>query len=158
MSDAPIPPDRAAQLLDDILASPPELAAVIEAQRAVIAAITPDVLAAALALPRRRLIGMGSSRFAALDAASRWRLSGIDAAAETASASGASRGGADTLALVISSSGTTAESVAAARRHRLAGSLVIAMTSRPASPLEAEADIVLPLRGAQAESSGMATL
>jgi glucosamine--fructose-6-phosphate aminotransferase (isomerizing) len=124
----------------------------------VIASLPAGVLDDALARPRRRLIGMGSSRFAALDAAARWRLAGQDAIAETASASGPSRGGADTLAIVISSSGSTAEAVAAAKRHRAEGSLVLAMTSWPASALAAEADIVLPLRAERSEASGIATL
>lgn len=154
----PPPTDRVAQFLDDILASPAALAAVVGAQRAVFAALPAGVLEEALARPRRRLLGMGSSRFAALDAAARWRLAGRDAVAETASASGLSRGGPDTLAIVISSSGSTVEAVAAAKRHRAAGSLVIAMTSRPASALAWEADIVVPLRAKRAETSGIATL
>ncbi len=158
MGRTPVPADRVAQFLDDILASPVELAAVIGAQRAVLASLPGGVLGEALARPRRVLIGMGSSRFAALDAAARWRLAGLDAAAEMASASGPSRGGADTLAIVISSSGSTVEAVAAAKRHRAAGSAVIAMTSRPGSALAWEADIVMPLRGTRAETSGIATL
>jgi glucosamine--fructose-6-phosphate aminotransferase (isomerizing) len=151
-------PDRAEQFLDDILAAPDEFAGVLSVQRAAIAALQAGRLDELLARPRRRLIGMGSSRFAAIDAAARWRIGGFDAVAETASASGPSRGGPDTLAIVISSSGSTAETVAAAGRHRDAGSHVLAMTSRPDSELAARADTVLPLRAARAETSGVATL
>ena len=150
--------DRAELFLGDILAAPVEFSAVIAGQRTLLASLPAGKLDAALALPRRRLLGMGSSRFAAMDAAARWRLAGHDAVAETASASGLSRGGPDTLAIVTSSSGVTAEAVAAARRHREAGSLVLAMTSWPHSALAAEADIVLPLRAVRAEASGLATL
>ena len=150
--------DRAGQFLQDILAAPPELAAVSAAQRAVIAGPFASALAAVLARRRRRLVGMGSSRFAAMDAASRWRLHGHDAVAEVASASGSTPGGPDTLAIAISNSGSTAEVVAAARRHRAQGSWVLAMTSRPDSPLAAEAHLVLPLRADRPEISGIATL
>jgi fructoselysine-6-P-deglycase FrlB-like protein len=152
------PVDRAEQFLSDILAAPAELEAVIATQRAVLAGLPAGHLDELLARPRRRLIGMGSSRFAAMDAAARWRLSGGDAVAETASAWGLSRGGPDTLAIVISSSGATAETVAAARRHRAAGSHVLAMTSRPDSALAAEADTVLPLLATRVETSGIASL
>ncbi len=154
----PTEPDRVTQFLGDTLASPVELADVLAVQRATLASLSHGVLAQLLARPRRRLIGMGSSRFAALDAAARWRRAGLDAVAETASASGPSRGGADTLAIVVSSSGSTAEAVAAANRHRAEGSLVLAMTSWPSSALAAQAHIVLPLRGVRAEASGIATL
>jgi fructoselysine-6-P-deglycase FrlB-like protein len=152
------PVNRDELFLRDILAAPAELPAVAAAQRAVLDALPPGRLDAALAMPRRRLIGMGSSRFAAMDAAARWRLHGRDATAETASASDGSPGGPDTLAIVISSSGSTAETVAAARRHRQAGSLVLAMTSSSNSALAREAHIILPLRADTAEASGLATL
>jgi glutamine---fructose-6-phosphate transaminase (isomerizing) len=146
--------DRAARLLDDVLAGPAELEAVIAAQRAAFPAVPREVLER----PRRRLVGMGSSGFAARDAAARWRWQGHDAAAETASAWGSSRGGPGTLAIAISSSGSTPEVVAAARRHRDDGSYVVALTSRPGSALSAIADAVLPLRAARDETAGIATL
>jgi glutamine---fructose-6-phosphate transaminase (isomerizing) len=146
--------DRAARLLDDVLAGPDELAAVIAAQRAAFLAVPKE----ALARPCRRLLGMGSSGFAARDAAARWRWRGHDAAAEIASASGASPGGPGTLAIAISSSGTTPEVVAAARRHRAAGSYVVVLTAQPASALATVADAVLPLRAARDETAGIATL
>jgi fructoselysine-6-P-deglycase FrlB-like protein len=106
--------------------------------------------------PRWRLIGMGSSRFAALDAAAVLRGAGRDAVAEVASASDASPPGPDTLAIVISNSGRTPETVAAAARHR-DRSDVLALTA-PDSPLSAAADAVLPLVAQRPETSGIATL
>jgi glucosamine--fructose-6-phosphate aminotransferase (isomerizing) len=144
---------RVDELADDILAAPDELAAALDQHQAAIAALPEELLDR----PRWRLIGMGSSRFAALDAAAAMRAAGRDAAAEVASASGGSPPGADTLAIVISNSGRTAESVAAAARHRHR-SAVLAVTANPESPLAREADAVLPLVAGRAETSGIATL
>lgn len=76
--------DRSAQLLDDVLAGADELRAVLVLQRAAIASLPSE----ALARPRRCLVRMGSSAFAARDAAARGRHAGRDAIAEVASASG----------------------------------------------------------------------
>ena len=146
--------DRCEAFRSDILAAPDELAAVLDAQARAIAGLPADVLAQ----PRWRVVGMGSSRFAAQDAAVRLRADGLDAAAETASASGPSRGGPDTLAIVVSSSGRTPEVLAAAERHRGASSFVIALTARPDSPLAQRADAVLPLVGVRTETAGIACL
>jgi fructoselysine-6-P-deglycase FrlB-like protein len=143
---------RVEELLDDILAAPDELVRVLDQHQRGIAAL-PEGL---LDRPRWRLIGMGSSRFAALDAAAALRAAGRDAVAEVASASGGSEPGADTLAIVISNSGRTAETVAAARRHHHQSG-VIALTA-PNPPLAAAADAVLPLVASHAETSGIATL
>src|SRR5689334_21155957 len=125
---------RVDELLDDILAAPDELAAALDQHQRGISSL-PDGL---LDRPRWRLIGMGSSRFAALDAAAALRAAGRDAVAEVASASDGSAPGPDTLAIVISNSGRTAETVAAAARHR-DRSPVLALTA-PDSPLAAQAD------------------
>jgi fructoselysine-6-P-deglycase FrlB-like protein len=146
-------PDRSAAFLTDILAAPDELAAVLDAQAQAIAGLPDDMLAR----PRWRLIGMGSSRFAALDAATRLRGAGLDAAAEAASASEPSPAGPDTLAIVVSSSGRTPEALAAAERHRGA-SFVLGLTARPDSPLASLADTLLPLVGARGETAGIASL
>jgi glucosamine--fructose-6-phosphate aminotransferase (isomerizing) len=143
---------RVDELLDDILAAPDELAAVLDQHQRGISSL-PDGL---LDRPRWVLIGMGSSRFAALDAAATLRAAGREAVAEVASASGGSGAGPDTLAIVISNSGRTAETVAAAARHRHR-SAVLALTA-PDSSLAAEADAVLPLVAGRAETSGIATL
>ena len=107
--------------------------------------------------PRWRLMGMGSSRFAALDAATRLRAAGIDAAAELASGSLPSEPRGDTVAVLISNSGSTTEVVEAADRHR-AGSYVIAVTGDPTSPLATRADAVIPLVAERAEAAGIASL
>jgi len=100
----------------------------------------------ALAARARRvlLVGMGSSRFAALDAATLLRSHGLDAAAETASTGRPQPAGADTLVLAISATGGSAETVAAMRRH-VGTSMVVGITSRPESPIGREADVCLPI-------------
>lgn len=150
MSD---PEDRCAALLDDILAGPDELSAVLIAQADAFA----DVPLVALARPTWRLVGMGSSRFAALDAAARLRSAGRDAATEIASASGGSPGGRDVLVIAISASGATPEVVDAAQRHRWS-SFVLGLTARSASPLAVAVDAVVPLAAGRVERSGVATL
>ncbi len=145
--------DRVEAFLADILTAPGELATVLGVQARAVVALPAD----ALARPRWRLIGMGSSRFAALDAAARLRAVGVDAVAETASASGPSPASTDTLAIVISSSGRTPEVLAAADRHR-GTSFVIALTGRADSPLVGLADAVVPLVGERAETAGIASL
>ena len=144
---------RVDDLAEDILAAPDELAVVIDLHKRGIAAL-PEGL---LDRPRWVLIGMGSSGFAARDAAAALRSVGHDAFAEVASASGGTPPGADTLAIVISNSGRTAETVAAAARHHHRSG-VIALTSEPASALAAEADAVLPLVAERSETSGISTL
>jgi glutamine---fructose-6-phosphate transaminase (isomerizing) len=144
---------RVDELTEDILAAPDELAAAIDLHRRGIAAL-PEGL---VDRPRWVLIGMGSSCFAARDAAAALRSVGHDAIAEIASASDGTPPGPDTLAIVISNSGRTAETVAAAARHHHRSG-VIALTSEPASALAAEADAVLPLVAARRETAGIATL
>lgn len=145
--------DRVDAFLADILAGPGELAAVLGVQARAVAALRADVLAR----PRWRLIGMGSSRFAAPDAVARLRAAGVEAVAETASASELSPASTDTLTIVISSSGRTPEALAAAERHR-GTSFVIALTGRADSPLAGLADAVVPLVGERAETAGIASL
>jgi glutamine---fructose-6-phosphate transaminase (isomerizing) len=89
-------------------------------------------------------LGMGSSRFAALDAAAHLRSHGIDAAAEIASTGRPQPPGGDTLLLAISATGGSAETVAAMRRH-LGTSMVVGVTSVPASPIAREADVCLAI-------------
>ncbi len=146
-------PDRSADLLADILASPDELAAVLDLHARAIAGFDE----ALFDHPRWRFLGMGSSRLAALDAASRLRAVGVDAAAEVASGASPSEARADTVAVVISNSGRTPEVVAAADRHR-DGSHVIALTGDPKSPLAGRADAVLQLVAQRGESAGIANL
>jgi fructoselysine-6-P-deglycase FrlB-like protein len=146
--------DRPAQLLQDILDGPPALERLLAAYDA---PGTPLArLAPALAAPHRlAFAGLGSSRYAALIAASDVRASGGSAWAEYASASAPTAPAQDLMFVAISASGRTKEVVEAARRHR-GHSLVVAVTNDPGSPLAAEADHVLPLL-AGSESAGIAT-
>jgi glutamine---fructose-6-phosphate transaminase (isomerizing) len=126
---------------------------VIRAQRDAIR----DLQLGALARPTWRLVGMGSSRFAALDAACRLRESGHDAYAEIASASTYSPGGRDTLVVAISASGRTPEVLNAAERHR-GTSFVLGLTANADSPLARHADALIPLTAVRAEAGSVASL
>jgi fructoselysine-6-P-deglycase FrlB-like protein len=89
-------------------------------------------------------LGMGSSRFAALTASALLQAQGIPAWAEYASSSVPSPPSSGTLAVGISASGATPETVAALERH--AGrSATVAVTNVPGSAIEGPADVVLPL-------------
>lgn len=145
-------PGRDELFLEDALNAPAELSAVVAAQRSAVARIPAD----SLALPRRRLIGMGSSAFAARDAAARWRMHGLDAVAEVASASGLTPGGLGTLAVCVSASGGTPEVLAAARRHREQGSCVVVLTAGHDSPLAGLGEPVVPLRAMSFDTAGIA--
>ena len=100
-------------------------------------------------------LGLGSSRFAALPITARLRAAGVDAAAEHAGAAVGHRGGPGTLAVGVSASGATPETVEALRRHREAGSLTVAVTNVPGSPL-AEAGAHVVDLGAGPEHGGVA--
>jgi glucosamine--fructose-6-phosphate aminotransferase (isomerizing) len=101
-----------------------------------------------LARRARRVLflGMGSSRFAALDAATLLRSHGVDAAAEIASTGLPQPAADDTLVLAISATGGSAETVTAMRRH-LGTSMVVGLTARPDSPIAQEADLAVPIAG-----------
>ncbi len=90
------------------------------------------------------LLGMGSSRFAALTVAALLRAKGITAWAEYASSEKPSPPSKRTLAVGVSASGTTGETVAALARHR-GVSTTVAVTNAPGSPIEEAADFALPL-------------
>jgi glutamine---fructose-6-phosphate transaminase (isomerizing) len=106
-------------------------------------------------LRRVTLIGMGSSRFAASVVAARLRAAGIDAASELASAEIVDRGGPGTLAIGISASGGTAETVAALARHAAAGSTTAGLTNVAGSPIADAATAVVDL-AAGPEEGGVA--
>ena len=150
------PPDRSELLSADILAAPEALANLLDAY----GGATSPLHAIERGHMRRHgrrvaLIGLGSSRYAALGAASRLRVAGIAAWADFASDTAGPEPAADLVVVAISASGATAEVVATARRHR-GRSLVIAVTDAPDPRLAAEADVVLPLY-AGIEASGIAT-
>jgi glutamine---fructose-6-phosphate transaminase (isomerizing) len=153
MSEEPQRETRVEAFLADILAGPDELALALDLHGQGIG----DLPAEVLARPRWRFTGMGSSRFAALDAAALLRTAGRDAAAELASTSSWSPPGPDTLLVAISNSGRTPEVVAAAEHHR-ASSFVLGLTADPTSALAKGSDAVLPLVAERAETAGISTL
>ena len=128
----------------------PELfAADVLAMPRTLAGPAPDLgpIAAMTARARRVLfLGMGSSRFAALDAAALLRSHGIDASAEIASTGRPQPPSAETLVLAISATGGSAETVAAMRRH-LGTSMVVGVTSAPESTIGRDAEACLAIAG-----------
>ncbi len=89
-------------------------------------------------------LGMGSSRYAAGVAAQRLRAAGVDAVAEYASASLGTRPGPRTVAVAISATGGSRETLDALARHT-GESFVVAMTNAPGSPVTKGADLVVPM-------------
>lgn len=141
---------RHERFLRDVLAAPERLTACLDAY-------ADDAALESLPGARRVvLLGMGSSRFAALPAAALLRSRGIDAVAELASTGLPTAPSRDLLAIGVSASGATAETVEALARH--AGtSRTVAVTNAPSSPLGEVADVVLPLH-AGVEEGGVACL
>ena len=128
--------------LADVLSAPQRLARTLDAY--VPSGGPLDELPTGRAFERIVLVGMGSSRYAALTAAAELRARGTAAWAEYASASVPTPPSPGTLAVAISASGETAETIAALERH--AGvSTTVAVTNVPGSAIEAAADITLPL-------------
>jgi fructoselysine-6-P-deglycase FrlB-like protein len=122
--------------LADVLDEPRTLAAVLDAY----AADPPPVLEPG----RVVLLGMGSSRYAALTAATALRARGIDAVAEYASTGVPAPPAPGTVAIGISASGGTEETVAALARHH-GTSRTLAITNAPGSALTTAADLAVPL-------------
>ncbi len=102
------------------------------------------------------LLGMGSSRFAAETAAAALRAKGVHATTELASTGLPTAPAAGLLAVGISASGSTPETVEALARHRGIGP-TLAVTNDPAGALAGTADHVLPLH-AGVEEGGVACL
>jgi glutamine---fructose-6-phosphate transaminase (isomerizing) len=101
------------------------------------------------------LLGMGSSRFAALTAAAHLRAAGIAAVVEYASTDVPARPGADVLAIGISATGNSEETVNALAAHH-GTSRTVAITNAPdGGRLAAHADLLVPLH-AGAETGGVA--
>lgn len=105
--------------------------------------------------PRGRvlLLGMGSSRYAAGVCARRLRALGFDAVADYASARPRRDGDPGTLAIGVSATGGTPETVEALAAY--AGGATAALTNREDAPLAALADLVVPLRAGE-ETGGVA--
>jgi glucosamine 6-phosphate synthetase-like amidotransferase/phosphosugar isomerase protein len=104
----------------------------------------------------RRIVfmGMGSSRYAALVAALRLRALGFDAVAEYASARLATPAARDVLAIAISASGQSPETLQALARH-VGASRTLAITNDVDSELGRSADIAVSLRAGK-ELGGVA--
>jgi fructoselysine-6-P-deglycase FrlB-like protein len=95
--------------------------------------------------PRRVvMMGMGSSRYAAGVFAARLRAGGVDAVAEYASLANGDPPGEGVLAIGISASGGTEETIAALARHR-GVSDTVALTNGPGSAIERVADAIVPM-------------
>lgn len=143
--------DQPQRFLEDVLAEPEALAHVLERyapSNGPLAALQLDGVRSA------RFVGMGSSRFAAMPAASLLRAASRDAVVERASAAEPTPPAPDMLAVCVSAGGKTPETLAAAERH--AGtSRVVAVTNAPESPLARVADVVLPLEAGE-ERGGVA--
>ena len=90
------------------------------------------------------MLGMGSSRFAAGVVATRLRASGLDAVAEHASLEVGTPPGSGVLAVGISASGGTEETIEALARHR-GSSRTVALTNHSGSAIERAADAVVPM-------------
>ena len=99
-------------------------------------------------------LGMGSSRYAALDAALELRAAGIAAAAEYASAEATFPPDPRTLVVAISATGRSAETLDAVERYR-GRSPIAVLTNDTGSPLAAAGDVVIDLV-AGIETSGIA--
>ena len=128
--------------LRDVLVAPARLEALLDAFEGPSSPLAE--LAGTGGFRRVVFIGMGSSRFAAVSMAALLRSRGLDAVAELASTGSPTRPSADTLAVGISASGGTAETVEALSAHRGA-SRCVAVTNDPTSELVSAADLVLPL-------------
>ncbi len=136
--------------LADILREPSALATLLDHYT------TPGALADVRLTDARRivLIGMGSSQFAAQTAAALLRSQGIDAHVELASAASPFPPSGNTLAIGISASGGSAETVEALARHH-GTSRTIALTNYPDGAIAQHADVVLPML-AGVEEGGIA--
>ncbi|HEX6844774.1 MAG TPA: SIS domain-containing protein [Actinomycetota bacterium] len=143
-------PDPAA-FLADLEAKPAFLRALADRLEAA------DPWAPSIATPPERVVlfGMGSSRFAALLPASRMRASRTAAWAGFASGDVSAFAGPGTLAVGISASGGTAETVEALADHRARGSTTVALTNDPSSALAVAADHVVEMAAGE-ERGGVA--
>jgi glucosamine--fructose-6-phosphate aminotransferase (isomerizing) len=136
--------------LDDLEAKPASLASLADAFRA------GDPLADVPTSPQRvLLVGMGSSRYAAVDAALHMRSAGIDAVAEYASATTSWPPSPDTLVVAISASGESEETIATVDRYR-GKSPLVALTDAPRSTVATLADAVILLDAGE-EKGGVAS-
>jgi fructoselysine-6-P-deglycase FrlB-like protein len=137
--------------LADVLEEPATLRRVLEAidhPNSPVAELAERIAAARLVV----LIGMGSSRFAALTAAAHLRARGIAAVVEYASTDLPTQPAPDVLAIGISATGNSAETLQALQRHQ-GTSQAAAITN--GGRLGATADLAVPLN-AGTEAGGVA--
>jgi len=137
--------------LADVLSAPERLARTLDAYAG--AGSPLDGLATA-GVERVLMLGMGSSHFAALTVAAHLRAHGVDAVAELASTDLLPPPRAGTLAVGISASGTTPETVEALARYH-GTTTTVAVTNTPGSALEGVANVTLPLFSGE-EAGGVA--
>lgn len=139
----------AAAFLADLQAKPDALRRLAGAFRAadLFAAVPTDV-------DRVLLLGMGSSRYAAVDAALDLRAAGIAAAAEYASVEATFPPGPRTLVVAVSATGRSAETLDAVQPHR-GRSPIVAITNDPSSDLAAAGDVVIEMLAGE-ETGGVA--
>ena len=130
----------------DVVETPASLRMLVDAHE--------DVEPLAAEARRVLFVGMGSSRYAALNAAAHLRSLGRDAHAEHASSGAPQPPEEGLLVVAISAGGGSAETIAAARRHR-GTSTVLGVTNRPDGALAAEVDVCLDLCAGE-ERSGVA--
>lgn len=90
------------------------------------------------------MIGMGSSRYAAGVAETSMRTAGLEAVAEHASLVAGTPPSGDVLAVGISASGETAETIESLARHR-GVSATVALSNRAGAAIERAADSVVPM-------------
>lgn len=138
-----------ARFLDDLLAKPAALARL--GATLAVPGVFRDV---PMGLERVVLLGMGSSRYAAEVTAARLRAAGVHAVAELASAEAGTVPGPSTLAIAISATGGSVETLVALDRHR-GRSRIVAITNRPGAPVSEGADAVLDLAAGE-ETGGVA--
>jgi fructoselysine-6-P-deglycase FrlB-like protein len=137
---------RPDHLRSDVIDTPARLRRVVDIHEGL------DPLA--LAAGRVLFVGMGSSRYAALNAAAYLRSLGRDAHAEHASTGAPQPSEPGTLVVAISAGGGSRETIAAARRHR-GTTTVVGITNSPDGALAAEVDMCLEVH-AGVEASGVA--
>jgi glutamine---fructose-6-phosphate transaminase (isomerizing) len=135
--------------LADVLDEPATLARVLD--RADVTDLRRAIADARLVV----LTGMGSSRFAALTAAARLRAAGVAAVVEYASTDVPTKPGSDVLAIGISATGNSAETVAALERHHGTSRTIAVTNAADGGTLGAVADALVPLH-AGTEQGGVA--
>jgi glucosamine--fructose-6-phosphate aminotransferase (isomerizing) len=135
--------------LADVLDEPATLAHVLD--RADVDALRAAIEAARVVV----LLGMGSSRYAALTAAARLRARGVAAVVEYASSDAGMAPAPGVLAIGISATGNSAETVDALARHHGVSRTIAITNAGDGGKLGAVADLVVPLN-AGTEAGGVA--